>query len=170
MTPPPPAVSSGAASSAHQDVPGQANPFHIPPVQAYPAWPQNIPVAMHVRITSDPSMSDILPRRTDGHFPNFIWENITFGDWKESRVVDYEIKIPKVRSTLLSVIPAAARCSMLTSTSCAWPQSVQNNASLWLDVLLVKEGVSLDPTDSSFDVNSFRHVRKRKQSQFYRKL
>lgn len=52
---------------------------------------------MHVRLTADPSMSDILPRRADGDLPNFMWENITFGDWKESRVVEYDIRIPEVR-------------------------------------------------------------------------
>ncbi|EIM85601.1 cleft lip and palate associated transmembrane protein [Stereum hirsutum FP-91666 SS1] len=133
VTPPPAVVSPGAAPAAHHVPQGEVNPFSLPPVQAFPAWPQNISVTMHVRLTSDPSMSDILPRRTDGDLPNFMWENITFGDWKESRVVDYEVTIP---------------------------ESVQNNGSLWLDVVLVKDSASLDPTSHDFDVNSFRHVRK----------
>lgn len=63
---------------------------------------------MHVRITSDPSMSDILPRRTDDNLPNFSWENITFGDWSESRMVDYEIHIPEVSLSLLRKFETAA--------------------------------------------------------------
>lgn len=95
-TPPPPPV----ASVPGEVVPGQ--PATSVPVagailtQAFPAWPLGIPLTMHVYLTTG---SDV---RNDFHskenLPHFTWENITFGDWSDSRTVDLEVKLPPVRA------------------------------------------------------------------------
>lgn len=32
----------------------------------------------------------------DEELPSFIWENITYGDWNDDRVVNLDIKLPEV--------------------------------------------------------------------------
>ena len=29
--------------------------------------------------------------------PHFVWNDITFGDWNEARVIDLDVEFPKVR-------------------------------------------------------------------------
>ncbi|KAJ8594021.1 cleft lip and palate transmembrane 1 [Rhizopogon salebrosus TDB-379] len=120
--------------------PGQVNPFLLPPTQAYPAWKLGQPLSMHVYFSTSPS-GDVFSRQwtsawredEDAGLPNFVWENITFGDWKDTRVATYDINLP---------LP------------------VQRNGSLWADVFLVKNGTSPDPSNPSFDPHSVHHIRK----------
>ncbi|KAH7912954.1 cleft lip and palate associated transmembrane protein [Hygrophoropsis aurantiaca] len=119
---------------------GKINPYLLPPVQAYPAWALNQSVSMHVYLSTSPT-GDVFSRQwtsawrkdQDEGLPNFVWENITFGDWSESRTVVYDIDIPSV---------------------------VQQNSSMWADIFLVKNGASPDPTSTKFDPQSVHHVRK----------
>ncbi|EGO02122.1 hypothetical protein SERLA73DRAFT_120762 [Serpula lacrymans var. lacrymans S7.3] len=95
---------------------------------------------MHVYISTSPS-GDVFSRQwtsawrkdQDEGLPNFVWENITFGDWNEERTVSYDVKLP---------------------------EAVQRNGSLWADVFLTKNGASPDPTNSRFDPSSIHHIRK----------
>lgn len=136
---------------------GQVNPFLLPPTQAYPAWKLGQPLSMHVYFSTSPN-GDVFSRQwtsawredQDAGLPNFIWENITFGDWKDTRVATYNINLPLV-SCLIKVIGPCIEIR----------QSVQNNGSLWADVFLVKNGTSPDPSNPSFDPHSVHHVRKR---------
>lgn len=130
-TPPPPPVASVPGEVA----PGQ--PATSVPVagailtQAFPAWPLGIPLTMHVYLTTG---SDI---RNDFHskenLPHFTWENITFGDWSDSRTVDLEVKLPP---------------------------SVQRNGSLYADIWVVRNGAEADPISPKFDENSVHVFRK----------
>ncbi|KAG1805182.1 cleft lip and palate transmembrane protein 1-domain-containing protein [Suillus subaureus] len=120
--------------------PGEVNPFLLPPVQAYPAWKIGQPLSMHVYFSTSPN-GDVFSRQwtsawredQDAGLPNFVWENIVFGDWKETRVATYDINLPL---------------------------TVQKNGSLWADIFLVKDGASPDPSNPSFDPHSVHHVRK----------
>ncbi|KAG1763582.1 cleft lip and palate associated transmembrane protein [Suillus placidus] len=136
----PPTVPSVATPGNDAAQPGEVNPFLLPPVQAYTAWKLGQPLSMHVYFSTSPN-GDVFSRQwtsawredQDAGLPNFVWENITFGDWKETRVVTYDINLPL---------------------------SVQKNGSLWADVFLVKDGASPDPSNPSFDPHSVHHVRK----------
>ncbi|KAG0697310.1 cleft lip and palate associated transmembrane protein [Suillus ampliporus] len=119
---------------------GEANPFLLPPVQANTAWTLGQPLSMHVYFSTSPN-GDVFSRQwtsawredQDAGLPNFVWENITFGDWKETRAATYDINLPL---------------------------TVQKNGTLWADVFLVKDGASPDPSNPSFDPHSVHHVRK----------
>ncbi|KZT29325.1 cleft lip and palate associated transmembrane protein [Neolentinus lepideus HHB14362 ss-1] len=137
--PPTPAVTPGSVS---QTTSQQVSPFQSPPVQAYldPSWPLGIPMSMHVYLSTSPT-GDVFPNEwtsgnrkdQDESLPKFVWDNITFGDWKETRTIDFDVNLP---------------------------MSVQHNGSMWADVFLVKQGRSLDPSDVNFDPASVHHVRK----------
>ncbi|KAG2138070.1 cleft lip and palate associated transmembrane protein [Suillus bovinus] len=132
-----PSVATPGNDAAQQ---GEVNPFLLPPVQAYAAWKLGQPLSMHVYFSTSPN-GDVFSRQwtsawredQDAGLPNFVWENITFGDWKETRVATYDINLPL---------------------------TVQKNGSLWADVFLVKDGASPDPSSPSFDPHSVHHVRK----------
>ena len=61
---------------------------------AYPAWPLGIPLAMHVYLTTSPTANVFSGKNQS--LPNFTWENITFGDWSDTRVVEFDVNIPYV--------------------------------------------------------------------------
>ncbi|KAG1868079.1 cleft lip and palate associated transmembrane protein [Suillus tomentosus] len=142
IAPAKPATAPSVATPANDDAAqaGEVNPFLLPPVQAYTAWKLGQPLSMHVYFSTSPN-GDVFSRQwtsawredQDAGLPNFVWENITFGDWKETRVATYDINLPL---------------------------AVQKNGSLWADVFLVKDGASPDPSNPSFDPQSVHHVRK----------
>ncbi|KAI0796854.1 cleft lip and palate associated transmembrane protein [Abortiporus biennis] len=134
-TPPP--------SPATTDIAGTAG---IPPAttvevtQAYPAWPLGIPVAMHVYLSTSPT-GDVFSRKwtsgyrqdQDADLPHFAWKNITYGNYDEERVAEYDVNIPV---------------------------SVQHNGTLWADIFLTRDGTSPDPSDASFNPRNVHHIRK----------
>ncbi|KAL6305894.1 cleft lip and palate transmembrane 1 [Sparassis latifolia] len=117
----------------------QAQPGSVPqsnvPAEVHPIWPLGIPLAMHVHLSTSPTGNVFSPRwkDQDGGLPSFVWANITYGDWKESRTAEYEIDLPL---------------------------TVQHNGSLWADVFLVRDGASPDPSSPKFDPSSVHHIRK----------
>ena len=58
---------------------------------------------MHIHLTTSPNGYVFTHKRTNGatkggeDLPSFTWENITFGDWKEKRIVDLDVSLPSVR-------------------------------------------------------------------------
>ena len=64
--------------------------------QAFPSWPLGIPLSMHVYLTTNPH-GNVFGGPELNTLPHFVWKNITFGDWSDSRTVEYEVKLPKVR-------------------------------------------------------------------------
>ncbi|KIJ20518.1 hypothetical protein PAXINDRAFT_166540 [Paxillus involutus ATCC 200175] len=136
--PSPPPVVSPEGGVAPAD--GEPNAFSFPPPQAHPAWQLGQTLSMYVYFSTSPN-GDVFSRQwtsgwredQDKDLPNFVWSNITFGDWNEQRTANFDI---------------------------ALPEAVQRNASLWADVFLTKEGASPDPSNPSFEPQSIHHVRK----------
>lgn len=96
---PPAAVSPGGIPAA---IPAASvNPFLLPPAQIHPEWPLNIPVSMHVYLTTDSNGQVFERKGEDASLPHFVWHDISLGDWGESRTVEYDIKIPEVRAVKL---------------------------------------------------------------------
>lgn len=66
-------------------------------------WPLGIPLTMHVYFSTTPDGSDVFANQWSSdsgssktNLPNFVWENITYGDFKESRTVDLVLDLPDV--------------------------------------------------------------------------
>ncbi|CAA7258577.1 unnamed protein product [Cyclocybe aegerita] len=115
------------------------DPRKLPPVDAVPYWPIGTSLNMHVYLSTS-AKGDVFTKWTEGYrknrdegLPNFVWKNITYGDYSDSRTVDYEIK---------------------------FPEYVLRNGSLWADIYLTKSEVDLDPRSEAYDPRGVHHVRK----------
>lgn len=80
-------------------VEANADAFAQPPVSLAPLWPVGSVFDMYVQVTTSERMAvgpfaDVRPG--DALLPNFVWKNITFGDWKDERVEDFVIDLPQV--------------------------------------------------------------------------
>jgi hypothetical protein len=136
------APTSAAPSAAPSSSPSQSgeNPWLQPPAQAMPAWPLGTLLDMHVYLSTSPN-GDVFSRQwtsgyrkdRDAGLPNFVWQNITYGDYTDSRVVEYDI---------------------------AFPETVLKNGSLWADIFLTKENTSPDPQHENFNTEHIHHIRK----------
>ncbi|KAF9534114.1 cleft lip and palate associated transmembrane protein [Crepidotus variabilis] len=115
----------------------QIDPHLLPPVDAVPYWPLGTTMDMHVYLTTknDGFARWSAPYRKDSDqsLPNFVWKNITYGDYNDHRSIDFEVK---------------------------FPPSVLNNGSLWADIYLALDSVSLDPRAETFNPQRVHHVRK----------
>ncbi|TDL29528.1 cleft lip and palate transmembrane 1 [Rickenella mellea] len=134
-TPPPPAVPVAFnPSSVPAPADGQPSPFSLPPASASLAWPTGIDMTMHVHLSTLDSGNVFANKPNKGvGLPHFKWENITFGNWNEKRVMEFDVTLPK---------------------------SVQENASLWADIILVRNDEISDPSQANFNPASVYHVRK----------
>ena len=88
-TPPAP----GDASRANDAVPSNAQ---VSIQQAFPAWPLGIPLSMHVYLTTN-TYGNVFSGSELDTLPHFVWRNITFGDWSDTRTIEYDINLPSVR-------------------------------------------------------------------------
>lgn len=79
---------AGSPSKPGQPAPAAVDPWSLPPATASLGWPLGQKLDMHVYLSTSDARDEPLP--------NFVWENLTFGDWKETRSVEYDIKFPKV--------------------------------------------------------------------------
>lgn len=66
---------------------------------------------MHVFLSTSPSGDVFSGEWTSGwrenqdkDLPKFVWKNLTFGSYKDSRVVDLDVKFPEVSMTLKSTV------------------------------------------------------------------
>lgn len=77
------------------------NPWHLPPVQAFSEWHLGQALDMHVYLSTSQSNDVFIQSKSkaDKDLPRFVWENITFGDFNEARVVELDVKFPEVKST-----------------------------------------------------------------------
>ncbi|KAF9057869.1 cleft lip and palate transmembrane 1 [Panaeolus papilionaceus] len=93
----------------------------LPPVHAQPYWPLGLNMDMHVYISTSghPDVFNKSPQ--DEGLPNFVWENITYGDYNDHRMVDYDIK---------------------------FPDSVLHNGTLWAHIYLTRDGISPNPRNN----------------------
>ncbi|KAI0346771.1 cleft lip and palate associated transmembrane protein [Trametopsis cervina] len=115
------------------DVPSNVAPGIPTPVlaQAFPSWPLGIPLSMHVYLSAS-NYIDAFAKKEDDGLPHFVWENITYGNWDDTRTVEFDVKLP---------------------------DSVQHNGSLFADVFLAKEGASPNPSSPDFNWASIHHMR-----------
>ncbi|PPR02648.1 hypothetical protein CVT24_002131 [Panaeolus cyanescens] len=115
--------------------PQAVDPRLLPPTHAHPYWPLGLNMDMYVYLSTSPhpNVFSNRPRQDEG-LPEFVWKNITYGDYNDHRVVDYDIK---------------------------FPDSVLNNGTLWAHIYLTRDGISPNPY-SNPDYNPARvhHVRK----------
>lgn len=87
--------------------PGKPDPRTLPPVAAAPVWPLGIDLSMQVHLSTSPT-GDVFSHKwtkawresEDQGLPHFVWENITFGDWNDKRVVNFNVTLPLVRQRL----------------------------------------------------------------------
>lgn len=140
-----PPVPSTVSSVVQESIPqaqtgGQSVLSPAQPTHARPAWALSIPLAMHVYLSTSPTGEVFANQWTserrdnqDDKLPHFVWENITYGDWSDTRTTDFVVDLPV---------------------------SVQDNGSLWADVFLVKDGASPDPSKPNFDSRAVHHTRK----------
>ncbi|EMD40853.1 hypothetical protein CERSUDRAFT_80502 [Gelatoporia subvermispora B] len=130
-----PAPSTTAGDIPQAQVSGQPVANELP-TQAVPAWPLGLPLSMDVYVTTDPSpkaFENPVDFTEHGGLIHFSWSNITFGNWSDTRTVDFDVNLP---------------------------ESVQHNGSMWADVFLRREDASLDPSSPNFNPHGVRHVRK----------
>lgn len=78
----------------------------LPPVNVELGWRLGQRVDMHVYLTTSPN-GDIFNKdwmsgrdNDDKNLPNFIWENLTFGNWKDTRTMETDVKFPEVSVSL----------------------------------------------------------------------
>jgi len=58
------------------------------------AWPLGSKLSMHVHLSTNPN-GDVFGHKEP--LPHFVWNDITFGNWNEARVIDVDVNLPKVR-------------------------------------------------------------------------
>jgi hypothetical protein len=82
------------------------DPSLLPPLQAHLAWSLGQPLSMHVRLSALSNDDTNAGRRSsvwrDGEnesLPHFVWENITFGNWSDTRVVRFDVELPEVKAS-----------------------------------------------------------------------
>jgi len=111
----------------------RVDPFLLPPAHAHLAWPLGIPVSLHFYLSTSGQAFIPNSNSEDTDLPHFVWDDITFGDWNEARMVDYDVRLP---------------------------QSVQHNGSLWAHIFLTKDNAHPDPSSARYRKDSVHHVRK----------
>ena len=94
----------------------QVNPWLLPPTEVSLGWPLGQKVDMHVFLSTS-SNGDVFTQWTNGwrknqdeDLPQFIWENIVFGDYKDHRVAEFEVKFPEVRLLHALLLFSQYRC------------------------------------------------------------
>lgn len=69
----------------------------LPPVTAELGWPLRQPLDFHVYLSTNRN-GDVFSKPED--LPHFVWDNILFGSYDESRTVSYDVNFPEVRLTI----------------------------------------------------------------------
>ncbi|TEB30111.1 cleft lip and palate transmembrane 1 [Coprinellus micaceus] len=103
----------------------QVDPRLLPPVTAELGWALRQPLDLHVYLSTNPRGDDL---------PHFVWDNLLFGNYDESRTVSYDVNFPE---------------SVLA-----------RNGSLWADIFLTKNGANPNPRSRKFQRDDVHHIRK----------
>jgi hypothetical protein len=121
---------------------------------------------MHVHLSTSHSGDVFSAQWTSGWrkdqdegLPSFVWENITYGDWNDARIIDLDVKLPEVSRF-------AKACGVI-GLELSIRKYVMRNGSLWADVFVVKDGASPNPSNPSFDPHSVHHSRKCRPSHWF---
>lgn len=105
---------SGSKPQATVSSPGQpgdapaVDARSLPPANLQLGWELGQRLDMHIYLTTSPN-GDVFSNQwtsgwrenADKDLPNFVWENITFGNWKDSRTVEMQINFPPVSNFLI---------------------------------------------------------------------
>ncbi|KAF9450961.1 cleft lip and palate transmembrane 1 [Macrolepiota fuliginosa MF-IS2] len=117
----------------------EANPWLRPPVEVLPSWPLGQSLDIHVHLSTSPH-GNVFSKGTPSYrrdeeagLPHFVWENVTYGDYTDSRAVNYDIN---------------------------FPEYVLRNGSLWADIFVARNGANPDPQNAKFSPIDVHHVRK----------
>ncbi|KIM46486.1 hypothetical protein M413DRAFT_441574 [Hebeloma cylindrosporum] len=124
---------SDVKDASGKPVKAAVDPWSLPPTQADPYWPLGLSLDMYVHLSTSPD-GDVYRKDSDEGLPHFMWENITYGDYNDHRVLNFEVKFPDVVTL--------------------------RNGSLWADIFLTRDSVNPDPRSPSFDPARVHHVRK----------
>ena len=105
-----PATNYFAGSKPQATVPVPAQPgdgppvdLRLPPANVHLGWALNQGMDMHVYLSTSPTGDVFGHQRKENHdkdLPNFVWENLTLGNWKDSRTVEMDVKFPEVSIVL----------------------------------------------------------------------
>lgn len=152
-TPPPKQPSADVAQTVQEPqvgLDGQPLPLQSSPItDGILAWPFGSKLSMHVYLSTNPE-GDVFEHKEP--LPHFVWNDITFGDWNEARVINLDVNFPKVRPHTRGDIGCA---------DMGYCQSVQGNGSMWADVFLVRDNATPNPRSSSYNPLLVHHVRQR---------
>ncbi|KAH9035280.1 cleft lip and palate associated transmembrane protein [Lactarius hengduanensis] len=109
------------------------------PAKAHLAWPleSQSPYIFTCQQTLQGNVFAGHPKETG--LPHFVWNDITFGNWSETRTVDYNVHLPR----------GAYPC-----------KTVQRNGSLWAHIFLTKDNADPDPSSPKYRQDSVHHVSK----------
>ncbi|KAH9045378.1 cleft lip and palate associated transmembrane protein [Lactarius pseudohatsudake] len=103
------------------------------PAKAHLAWPLGVPVSLYFHLSTDPTGQVFAGHPKETGLPHFVWNDITFGNWSETRTVDYNVHLP---------------------------ETVQRNGSLWAHIFLTKDNADPDPSSPKYRQDSVHHVSK----------
>ncbi|KAH8999084.1 cleft lip and palate associated transmembrane protein [Lactarius akahatsu] len=101
--------------------------------KAHLAWPLGVPVSLYFHLSTDPTGQVFAGHPKETGLPHFVWNDITFGNWSETRTVDYNVHLP---------------------------ETVQRNGSLWAHIFLTKDNADPDPSSPKYRQDSVHHVSK----------
>jgi len=82
------------------------DPRLLPPVDAVPYWPHGCTFDMHVYLSTLPvanvyaKWSSAFRKDKDEGLPHFIWKDITYGNYKDHRVANFDVKFPEVSMSI----------------------------------------------------------------------
>lgn len=144
---------SDVKDGSGKPVQAAVDPWSLPPTQADPYWPLGLSLDMHVYLSTSPN-GDVDRKDNDESLPHFVWENITYGDYNDHRVLNFEVKFPDVSVRLASAFLMLILWLVLKVVTL-------RNGSLWADIFLTRDSVNSDPRSPSFDPARIHHVRKR---------
>jgi hypothetical protein len=91
---PPQEPSADHAQAVEKPQDGQILPPQSQAIQdAALAWPFGSKLSMHVYLSTDPE-GDVFGHKEP--LPQFVWDDITFGDWNEARVILLDVDFSEV--------------------------------------------------------------------------
>lgn len=79
------------------------DPWSLPPTHALPEWPLGSVLDMHVYLSVSPNGNMVTEwtstyrKSGDEELPQFVWKNITYGDYTDTRVINFDVNFPDVR-------------------------------------------------------------------------
>lgn len=78
------------------------DPHLVPPVDAETYWPAGVNMDMHIYLTTlpradaDTKWTTMDRKQQNEGLPHFVWKNITYGNYNDHRVANFEVKFPEV--------------------------------------------------------------------------